>query len=107
MSTAVGIVIYYIVICLYLYGDLAIYLVAIPKSIVTVVWYVNAIYIFLASSLPPPHHPTHKKKLPYRCLVRTYANSSTSTAPGRFLALQLLCPKLCIRAHIKVPNLYR
>ena len=36
--TAVGIVIYYIVICLYLYGDLAIYLVAIPKSIVTVVW---------------------------------------------------------------------
>lgn len=38
---AVGIVIYYIVICLYLYGDLAIYLVAIPKSIVTVVWYVH------------------------------------------------------------------
>ena len=40
LCAAVGIVIYYIVICLYLYGDLAIYLVAIPKSIVTVVWYV-------------------------------------------------------------------
>ena len=63
MSTAVGIVIYYIVICLYLYGDLAIYLVAIPKSIVTVVWYVNAIYIFLASSPPPPPPPHTQKKV--------------------------------------------
>ena len=46
VSTAVGIVVYYIVICLYLYGDLAIYLVAIPKSIVTVVWYVTYMYMY-------------------------------------------------------------
>jgi len=35
---AVGIILYYIIICLYLYGDLAIYAVAIPKSMVVVVW---------------------------------------------------------------------
>ena len=34
----VGIVLYYICICLYLYGDLAIYAVAIPKSLRTAVW---------------------------------------------------------------------
>ena len=34
----VGIILYYFFICLYLYGDLAIYAVAIPKSLVTVVW---------------------------------------------------------------------
>ncbi len=35
---AVGIILYYIAICLYLYGDLAIYAVAIPKSLVVVAW---------------------------------------------------------------------
>ena len=34
----IGIVLYYICICLYLYGDLAIFTVAIPKSFRTAVW---------------------------------------------------------------------
>ena len=38
VCASVGIIVYYIVICLYLYGDLAIYAVAIPKSMVVVVW---------------------------------------------------------------------
>ena len=36
--SAVGIFLYYVVICLYLYGDLAIYAVAIPKSMTKAVW---------------------------------------------------------------------
>ena len=34
----VGIVLYYLCICVYLYGDLAIYAVSIPKSMRTVLW---------------------------------------------------------------------
>lgn len=35
---AVGIVLYYLCVCVYLYGDLAIYAVTIPKSMQTVLW---------------------------------------------------------------------
>ena len=34
----VGIVVYYIIVCLYLFGDLAIYAVAAPTSVAKVVW---------------------------------------------------------------------
>ena len=34
----IGIVLYYICICLYLYGDMSIYAAAIPKSFKTAVW---------------------------------------------------------------------
>lgn len=40
-SRAVGIIFYYFIICLYLYGTLAIDLVVITKSLVTVTWYVD------------------------------------------------------------------
>ena len=33
-----GLIAYYVVIALYLYGDLAIYCAAVPKSITQVVW---------------------------------------------------------------------
>lgn len=36
---------YYVVIALYLYGDLAIYAAAVPKSLTQVIWYVNFIAI--------------------------------------------------------------
>ena len=39
LHNAVGIVFYYFIICLYLYGTLAIDLVVITKSLVTVAWY--------------------------------------------------------------------
>lgn len=37
-AVAVGIVLYYLCIVVYLYGDLAIYATAIPKALTSVVW---------------------------------------------------------------------
>ena len=34
----VGLVVFYICKCLYLYGDLAIYAIGVPKSVATAVW---------------------------------------------------------------------
>ena len=38
LSLIVGVIIYYVVICTYLYGDLAIYAVSAPVSVAKVVW---------------------------------------------------------------------
>ena len=38
---SVGVIVFYICVIIYLYGDLAIYTVAVPKSLVNVTWWVQ------------------------------------------------------------------
>jgi len=44
-SVAVGILLFYVCMIVYLYGDLAIYAVAVPETLRDVVWYVSLISV--------------------------------------------------------------